>query len=285
LKSIQGWGRMRKALTLMVLIGFLSLDYAVCDNGGVLAETRDRFPPVYEYLANSGAGRPVLELPTDGIRDSWQPYKYLHYQTGHWRPLLGGMSGWEPPCRVDLSEWTGSCPSTACFDFLRYTPAATLVVHLDEYSDTQRAAWETADLGQFGFNFAGRFGSAWVWERGTENEQFSNKLAVSNEDGVLDFDDIEGKIGIALRPAEDGRAWRYFDRVSADVEVIVTTHKEEKIRIQRSIRLPPYLLPGEKYHCILRLKRMPLSELKSIRLVGSLINECTIDLTHLPRAS
>jgi hypothetical protein len=276
LKSMAGWGRIRKAVAILFFAFFFRLDYAVLPNEGVLAEPRDRFPPVYEYLAKSGINRPVLELPVDG-------YKYLYYQTGHWKPLLGGHSGWLPPCRTDLSERMGNCPSGECFNFIRYTPAATLVVHLDDYSDAQRAAWETADLSQFGFNFVGKFGSALVWERGTEDEKFSGKLAVSEEDLVFDY--VRGKIWMALRPSEHGKAWRYFVQDSTDVEAAVTAQDGKEIRWHRAIKIPSYLLPGEKFRSDLSLRKVSLSKLTKIHLRGTLLEDCLIDLARSSPAS
>jgi hypothetical protein len=279
LKSMAGWRRTRKTVAILVFAFFFWWDYAVCPNDGVLAEPKDRFPPVYEYLAKSSADRPVLELPVEDA-------KYLHYQTGHWRPLLGGHSGWLPSPRIELtvrtgddplgpSVHTGKCPSEECLNFIRYTPAATLVVHLDKYADAQRAAWERADLSQFGFNFAGKFGSALVWERGTENEQFSNKLAVSKEDLVLD--DARGRIGIVLRPSEKGKAWRYFSRASTKIKVMITTQDGKKVGFRNSITVPSYLLPDDRFPCSFSSKGISLSKIRTIRLGGSIIEECTVD--------
>jgi hypothetical protein len=276
LKSLAAWGRVQKAVAILVFAFLFRLDYAVCPNDGVVAEPRDRFPPVYEYLAKSGANWPVLELPVGGIGGhSLYPYKYLHYQTAHWRPLLGGMSGWYPPPRIDLSERTGNCPSGECFSFIRYTPAAMLVVHLDEYEEAQRTAWEAADLSQFGFNFAGRFGSALVWERETEDEQFSSKLAVSKEDLVLD--PARGRIEIVLRPSEKGKAWRYFSRASTRIELVITTQDGKNVRLRNSIKVPSYLLPDDRFPCSFSSKGNSLSKVRKIRLGGSIIDECTFD--------
>lgn len=59
LRSTRGRDWVRKSLELVLFVGFLSLDYAACDTEGVLAETREQFPHVYDYLSQSGAGRPV----------------------------------------------------------------------------------------------------------------------------------------------------------------------------------------------------------------------------------
>jgi len=266
---------MGKSLALAAFVGLLSLDYAVGGTEGALAETRNQFPPVYEYLAQSGTDRPVLEFPVGRVGEAWYPYKYLHFQTGHWRPLLAGMSGWFPPSRYDLSKRTEDCPSVECFNFIRYTPAATLVVHLDKYPDAQRSAWEKADLSRFGFNFAGKFGSALVWERGSEMPPISDKLVVT--DGRAVSDRGRERVGIALRPAENGKGWRYFGGVSSHVEVLVTTQQGEEIRLQRSIQLPAYLLPGEQVPSTLVLKPIPLAEVKRILLKGVLIEDSIID--------
>ena len=83
-------------------------------------------------------------------------------------------------------------------------------------------------------------------------------------DGGVVSDRAWGKIRIALRPAEQGKGWRYFIRESNDVEVLVATQNGKEIRLQRSIQVPAYLLPGEQVHSTLPLQHIPLPEVKRI---------------------
>ncbi|HEV3205189.1 MAG TPA: hypothetical protein VGY77_12430, partial [Gemmataceae bacterium] len=92
----------------------LALDYSVADNPGISLPVKDRFPPVYEYLAQSNSGQPVLELPVH-----WQQqFRYLHFQTGHWRPLVGGESGSYPPAILEMTKRLQGPPTEATLQFL-----------------------------------------------------------------------------------------------------------------------------------------------------------------------
>ena len=149
-------------MIVLAVFSFFCMDYGVNQNWvGNPIEVAGRIPPVYTYLAERNQGRPIVELPMG----NWDAFQYLYYQTAHWQPSLGGTSGWSLEHVRRLANQTATCPSPECFKRLRYSPALTVVIHLDRYPDAVKVLWENSDLGPYGFVFAGRKGSSLVWER------------------------------------------------------------------------------------------------------------------------
>lgn len=267
--------RWRIASVLLTGLLFYA-DYAVVENSGVLAETQDKFPPVYTYLANLGVDRPLLELPMESpITPS--SYKYLHYQTLHWRPELGGTSGQHPPGRFALTERTMDCPSEKCFRFISISPALTVVVHLDRYSETKKTAWEAEDLTPYGFRFVNRIGDALVWEREQGPVPSSAKLSIMRsfffiEKGAL-------RVALLLRPGEKGEPWRHLSRGATDVTIFLESKQGEQYKYVKRLRIPSYLLPDE-------IGTGELEEIKSVpenitklRIEGPLVGNFSVDYT------
>ena len=84
---------------------------------------------------------PVLEIP---IMRS--PYKYLHYQTKHWRPAIGGISGWITPEVQQLARMIDRQPSRKALKRIESSLADTVVIHLNLYNGKERELWELVDL-------------------------------------------------------------------------------------------------------------------------------------------
>ena len=93
------WPLIFRAVPVFVFALLLIFDYGLRPNNGVNAETKRKLPAAYKYLKQSKSSAPVLELPIGplGPATPWYAFKYQLYQTEHWRPLIGGMSGWFPP--------------------------------------------------------------------------------------------------------------------------------------------------------------------------------------------
>lgn len=162
LKRLKAVRLYKRALIVLAVVSFFCMDYGVNQNWvGNPVEVADRIPPVYSYLAEKNQGRPIVELPMG----NWDAFQYLYYQTAHWQPSLGGTSGWSLEHVRRFAGQTATCPSPGCFKRLRYSPALTVVIHLDRYPDAVKVLWENADLGSYGFVSAGRKGNSLVWER------------------------------------------------------------------------------------------------------------------------
>ena len=237
------WPGFIKLLTIIAFCFLLRFDYAVRDNEGAFAETLERFPPVYSYLAKSPDDGPVLELPVGRRGRDLYAYKYLHYQTAYWRPKLGGQSGWYTPSADALSHYTEDCPHEDCFKFIGLTPASTLIVHLNKYSKEDISSWAVADLQAYGLRFAGQFGDSLVWERHEMAEQVCEKLTVVWSHWKVTNSGID--INFIVKPAQKGKAWRKLTLGSSDISVMLTTKQGEQVKYKSSFKIPPYILPGK----------------------------------------
>jgi hypothetical protein len=243
LAAAKRWRPAWRVVSALVLAGVFAVDYAVADEPGAFLETRDHFPQVYDYLARSVTGRPVLELPAE-IRGQ---FRYLHYQTAHGRPLVGGDTGCYTPAILELAERTRGLPTEDVSRFLRLTPAETLVIHLDRYPPEVSAAWERAELDRFGFASAGRFGSALVWERREPPPAISSHLEIARPRAER----CPGRwrngwqVVATVTPAEPGLPWRFLDGRAIEVEISLVAPDGREHRYNRRVEVPPYLLPGD----------------------------------------
>jgi hypothetical protein len=259
--------RVALAVGGVVLLGF---DYAVADDPGVRLETREHFPPVYDYLARTRAGKPVLELPAN-----WQQqFRYLYYQTAHWRPLLGGETGSYPPAILEMTRRTQGSPTEDVLRFVALTPAQTVVIHLDRYDATAAAAWERAELSGFGFRNAGRYGDALVWER--EGSPGDTSRGLRTVRTILEpsrgfFQDALN-VSVLVTPAEHGRAWRYLERGISTVEVVLTDAAGKEHWYEKAIDVPPYLPAGETASVKLGRLRGAPKEFRRLQIRGPLID-------------
>ncbi len=171
------WPRWKRWLVFLLFSGFLCFDYSVQDSKGCQAETAEQMPLVYDYLMKGKQGSPVLEIP---IMRS--PYKYLHYQTKHWRPAIGGISGWVTPEVQQLAGMIDRRPSLKALNRIESSLAETVVIHLNLFNGEERKLWELVDLSRHGFSFSGRFEEALVWERNLNSSKESVLRRVGRPD-------------------------------------------------------------------------------------------------------
>ena len=171
-----GSKRSLQAALLFMFGVLLWLDYSPKENPGVTVYLPSEFPPVYAYLAEKNNG-PVLEIPA-GLPVYESDYRYLYYQTKHWRPELGGVASAYPPAWLYLRSFLTGFPSKRCLEHIGLSEAQTLVVHKDHLSEEEKTAWELADLLPRGFRYVGVMGDAMVWERQNCPFRLSPKLTV-----------------------------------------------------------------------------------------------------------
>jgi len=91
-------------------------------------------PHVYRWLAHDPGAKQLIELPMGvgpGPREPWDvvPYKQVFYSTIHWRRIVNGTSGYQPPGYGALSVGVSTFPSTESLRFLRMLPIDRVVVH------------------------------------------------------------------------------------------------------------------------------------------------------------
>ena len=97
-------------------------------------------PAVYDTLATLPRG-PVAEFPFYADRQSYHAHtRYMFNSTRHWQPLLNGYSDYIPPDFRRLAAKLASFPDDESMAMLRAREARYVVVHLAEYSETQRDA-------------------------------------------------------------------------------------------------------------------------------------------------
>lgn len=221
----------------------LAADYAVADSPGVAPPARDALSPVYDYLARTNPGRPVLELPAQ-VRCQ---FLYLHAQTAHWRPLVGGESGSYTPAILEMARRTAGPPTAAATRFLALTPAQTVVVHLNLLEPALADAWLNADFSAHGFDRAGRFGDALVWERRGDPPAAATRLRVAAAElrpvARRFRERVEVRAVLAIPPGDIG--WRHLKRGLDDVQLSWTDADGRDHGYRARAELPAYLLPGE----------------------------------------
>lgn len=207
MKRCSPWPGWKKGLALLVFFSLLYYDYSVQDYKGSAVETAAQMPLVYDYLMGGKGDSPVLEIPV--MRS---PYKYLYYQTKHWRPAIGGISGWVTPEIEKLAGLLDASPTRRALAEIEASLAETLVINLDLYVGAERVGWENVDLSKAGFYFAGRFEDALVWERHRAGIEGSVLEKVGSPDS-------RGKIAIECQGKAVGMVKGSGGRLSADSPV------------------------------------------------------------------
>ncbi|MGN6813582.1 MAG: hypothetical protein ACTHMP_22150, partial [Thermomicrobiales bacterium] len=139
--------------------------------------------PVYRWLADHGSG-PILELPLP-------PHNtipaYLNLTTTvHWRPVIGGNSGFMPPAYDEFQNLVARFPDPAAIQLLQGLGVEQVVVHTADYPAgwEQRAA-QAAGAARDQYHEVARFGRELVF--GLAPEPWLNRLvaAVPAGDAVV----------------------------------------------------------------------------------------------------
>jgi hypothetical protein len=263
------WPMSARVVVCLVGVLLLAADYALADRDGFKLQQREQFAPVYDYLAASGNGQPVLELPAE-IR---QQFSYLHYQTAHWRPLVGGETGCYTPAVLELARRTRGEPTDAALQLLRLTPAKTIVIHLDQYEPQTAMAWRNADLTPYGFELIGPLGNAVVWERIDPIVPLSAHLrvvdvVVTRRPGLWAD---RWHVIASVTPAEPGLPWRFLDRGKTEMDVVLVGTDGREYRHRKPVAVPPYLLPGETATISIGGLRAGRSEVRSVSISADVI--------------
>ncbi len=262
------------ATKLFLLFSFgaaFIFEYRITDFRGVALEPKTKFPPVYQYLENAPPYSPILELPFH----SWAKFKYLHYQTGHWRPTIGGFSGWAPPSFEFVNDRVRYCPGESCAKLLQIVPFDSLIVHLDRVPFERGKKFESWVLEDYGFLKPKRFGSTLVWERDKNKEvPLSSKLHV---DTVYIDSDEHGIIVVLSFAPEKDKGWRNVKR--SKIKFKMKLNDSGTISVDKTLNTPNYILPTEKnvkfVKVFTRLGEAP-DDLASLQISGELLK--TIDL-------
>jgi hypothetical protein len=135
-KSLTITGVSRSRVALVSVLALLETVIAPIPMPGWsrVVDTRLPPPPVYRWLAAQPGKPAVVELPLldiDGITEHPAHHEsvYLVQQTRHWKPLLNGYAGLEPPYYQSLRERALRFPSRASLDDFRRLGARYVIVH------------------------------------------------------------------------------------------------------------------------------------------------------------
>jgi hypothetical protein len=119
-------------------------------------------PPVYRWVADTKP-RAILELPIEND----YAYTYMLRATEHRRPMLNGVSGFEPPeySRLKAAATSETIPDTF-IDEVRRMGADTIIVHADTMT-ANTLPWLKRELARQRLAFVNRFdngiGGDWVF--------------------------------------------------------------------------------------------------------------------------
>lgn len=264
---------------ICILASLLYWDYSITETKGIPAIVQSEFPSVYKHIADKNADKPILELPVGQPGPAWNAYQYLHYQTLHWRPTLGGMSGWYPPGRYYLSNQLDDAPSQTALQFLNLTPAKTVLIHLDLYSEKNRDLWAKADLKPFGFDFTGRFDNTLVWDRKADLPNISSKLNISKIS--YRFKENKCYINLFLQPAGKGKSWRYLEKGWSEVLISVIYNDGKVSTYKSELIVPPYILSGNFASVKLPKIKIPhVDDIDKIHLASPVLEDYNIDMKN-----
>jgi len=136
-----------------------------------LREIDDHAPPIYHWLASQPPGV-VCEYPVGSIEGRLVPQDptYMYYSTRHWRPLVNGYSGFQPPSYDELVHALGGFPDDASIAYLRERGVRYLLVHGAFNAYIHRSFEEDVRLlkGRTDVEWAGRF----PWRGGGYSDAF-----------------------------------------------------------------------------------------------------------------
>ena len=130
------------------------------------AELGERAAPVYAWLASQPGAGAVLEVPgaaTDSdFVGATRNARYMLASTLHWRPLVNGYSGYEPPSASLLTAAIRRLPSREALAFLvDSVDVRWIVLHRALLVGDEKERWQTVPTP--GLELAARFGDDEVY--------------------------------------------------------------------------------------------------------------------------
>lgn len=129
-ESLRGrWARVAVAAALALV---LAVELAPGRVRWVALLRRDRFPPVYHWLAEQEDVRALLELP---VRPNLRETEAMYHSTLHRKPIANGYSGYLPPSHQEITRRMRWLPDREDLAFLRGLGISHLVVHLDQLKE------------------------------------------------------------------------------------------------------------------------------------------------------
>ena len=171
-RALARWeGRPRALAALFVLYVVETLIIPIpMPQWAKVIDTRRPPPAVYTWLAEQPGDFAVVELPILDIRGvferpAYHESIYMVHSTRHWKRLLNGYAGIEPPEYVEMREKAKRFPSAASIAIFRQRGARYVILHWDAYGPF-KSARISRDLNQFREDLVlvGNFGPDSVFE-------------------------------------------------------------------------------------------------------------------------
>ena len=110
-------------------------------------DARDKVPGIYLWLREQPGDEPVIELPiqpNDGLflRPRFDDSVYLLRSTIHWKRMVNGYAGTEPPEYSRVREVMRDFPSEESIRLLTSLRVRHVILHLRAYGPNRRVALE-----------------------------------------------------------------------------------------------------------------------------------------------
>jgi hypothetical protein len=146
-----GLDRVQRPAFRGLLLGLALLEAAVAPLSVVAADrcidSKDPTPAIYAWLQAQVADEPVIELPilpNDGLfqRPRFDDSVYLLRSTSHWKRLVNGYAGTEPPSYRTIRDVMKDFPSDESMAALRSLSVRYVVVHLRGFGPNRRKVIE-----------------------------------------------------------------------------------------------------------------------------------------------
>ena len=140
----------RGALALVLVLG-CAVAAAPHPSPTLPANVGEHTPPVYRWLAQQQGDGAVLEVPGSAIDGdlvgNLRNAEYMLASTTHWRPILNGFSGYEPPSSSFLTSAIRRLPDPRALDALvRSVDVRWIVLHRDRLAGGEIARWANVDV-------------------------------------------------------------------------------------------------------------------------------------------
>lgn len=94
----------------------------------------DGIPPIYSHVPRHDAGTRIVEIPFFGPRSSQFHASYMLNSTAHWRPIVNGYSGFQPPSFYNHAATLQGFPDDSSMTLLRELAVTHVFVHTTQVS-------------------------------------------------------------------------------------------------------------------------------------------------------
>lgn len=131
LHLLRKFSAIRKKIAVGTLVGILILlDFASIPLPLASVEVGDHVPAIYSSVNKLPLDAALIELPMPnlGLGRAYDTF-YMYYSTFHWRPIVNGYCGFNPPGYLIVREAMEAFPNEAAINLLRDLDVEYVLVH------------------------------------------------------------------------------------------------------------------------------------------------------------